>query len=109
MIGEEEKAKVHKILRNYDDMQKEARSNGVRVIKLNDFLAYIGYHNKRRTYLPGQERKYNLKAGSASESTKDISGDRSSNGNVSGAYSKGRQTPQQQSDGNNSKAFGPGR
>ena len=109
VTGEEDKAKVHKILRNYDDMQKEARSNGVRVIKLNDFLAYIGYHNKRRTYLPGQERKYNLKAGSASESTKDISGDRSSNGNVSGAYSKGRQTPQQQSDGNNSKAFGPGR
>ena len=109
VIGEEEKAKVHKILRNYDDMQKEARANGVRVIKLNDFLAYIGYHNKRRTFMPGQQRKFNLKAGAASESAKDVTGDRSSNGNVSGAFQKGRQTPQQQSDGATSRSFGPGK
>lgn len=106
VVGEEEKARVTKMLRNYDDMQKEARANGVRVIKLNDFLAYIGYHNKRRTFMPGQQRPYNLKAGAASESTKSISGDRSSNGNVSGSIVKKRQAPQQQSDGTTSKLFG---
>ena len=109
VIGEEEKAKVHKILRNYDDMQKEARANGVRVIKLNDFLAYIGYHNKRRTFMPGQQRPYNLKAGAASESAKGAQSDRSSNGNVSGSFSKKRQAPQQQSDGQTSGAFGSGK
>ena len=106
VTGEEAKAKVKKIHNHLTDMQKEARSNGVRVIKMNDFLAYIGYHTKRRTFLPGQNRPWNLKAGSASESTKEAAGDRSSNGNVSGAYSKGRQTPQNQSDGQNSKVFG---
>ncbi len=106
VTGEEAKAKVKKIQNHLTDMQKEARSNGVRVIKMNDFLAYIGYHTKRRTFLPGQNRPWNLKAGSASESTRESAGDRSSNGNVSGAYSKGRQTPQNQSDGQNSKVFG---
>ena len=106
VTGEEAKNKVKKLQNHFNDMNKEARSNGVRVIKLNDFLAYIGYHTKRRTFLPGQNRPWNLKAGSASESTKDASSDRSSNGNVSGAYSKGRQAPQNQSDGQNSKVFG---
>ena len=108
VVGEAEKERVKRILTHEDDMRKEARANGVRVIKMNDFLAYIGFHNKRRTFLPGQNRKYNLKAGAASESTKDGSGDRTSNGNVSGAYSKGRQNRQQESDGTTSKAFGPG-
>jgi hypothetical protein len=106
VTGVEAKAKVRDIQRHFNEMNDEARSNGVRIIKMNDFLAYIGYHTKRRTFLPGQNRPWNLKAGSASESTKDVSGDRSSNGNVSGAYSKGRQTPQNQSDGTTSKAFG---
>ena len=106
VTGDEAKAKVREIQRHFNEMREEARSNGVRVIKMNDFLAYIGYHTKRRTFLPGQNRPWNLKAGSASESTKDTTGDRSSNGNVSGAYSKGRQTPQSQSDGTTSKAFG---
>ena len=109
VIGNEEKARVRRILDKYDEMQKEARANGVRVIKMNDFLAYIGYHNKRRTFMPGQQRKFNLKAGAASESAKDVTGDRSSNGNVSGAFQKGRQTPQQQSDGATSRSFGPGK
>ncbi len=106
VTGEEAKAKVKEIQRHFTEMREEARSNGVRIIKMNDFLAYIGYHTKRRTFLPGQNRPWNLKAGSASESTKDMSGDRTSNGNVSGAYAKGRQTPQNQSDGANSKVFG---
>ena len=106
VTGDEAKAKVKEVQRHFTEMREEARSNGVRIIKMNDFLAYIGYHTKRRTFLPGQNRPWNLKAGSASESTKDVSGDRTSNGNVSGAYSKGRQAPQNQSDGANSKVFG---
>ena len=99
VLGDAEKARIRRILQRYDDMQKEARANGVRVIKMNDFLSYIGYHNKRRTFMPGQQRKYNLKAGAASESAKDASGDRTSSGQVSGAYGKNRQAPQNQSNG----------
>jgi predicted nucleic acid-binding Zn-ribbon protein len=106
VTGDEAKKKVKDIQGHFSDMREEARSNGVRIIKMNDFLAYIGYHTKRRTFIPGQNRPWNLKAGSASESTKDVSGDRSSNGNVSGAYTKGRQAPQNQSDGTTSKVFG---
>ncbi|HEY0983206.1 hypothetical protein [Schlesneria sp. T3-172] len=106
-VGAAEEAKATRLQNHLKDMVQEARANGVRVIKMNDFLAYIGYHSKRRTFLPGQPgNKWNLKAGSASESTKDVTGDRTSSGNVSGSYSKLRQAPQQQSDGNTSKVFG---
>lgn len=106
-VGEAEEAKARRVQGHLNDMIQEARANGVRVIKMNDFLAYIGYHAKRRTFLPGQaNNRWNLKAGSASESSKDASGDRVSNGNVSGAYSGARQAPQQQSDGQTSKIFG---
>ena len=61
--AEDEKDKILKINAHLSDMQKEARSNGVRIIKLNDFLAYVGYHNKRRTFLPGQNRPFQIEIG----------------------------------------------
>ncbi len=106
VVGDDEKIKIKKINVHLTEMQKEARSNGVRIIKMNDFLAYIGYHTKRRTFLPGQDRPFMLKAGAASESAKESMGDRTSSGNVSGAFTKGRQKKQEASDGATSKAFG---
>jgi hypothetical protein len=87
-------------------MKKEARANGVRVIKMNDFLAYIGFHNKRRTFLPGQDRPFTLKAGAASTAVNEPLGDRSSSGNVSGVNSKSKSSPQKASSGATSKVFG---
>ena len=100
----EEKDKVAKVNSAFKTMEDEARKNGVRVIKLNDFLAYIGFHSKRRTFLTGQERPYTLKAGSISAGTDQR--DRVSNGNVSRAYTKGRQEKQDVSNGQTSKSFG---
>jgi hypothetical protein len=103
----DEKDKVLKINAHLSDMQKEARANGVRVIKLNDFLAYVGYHNKRRTYMAGQVRPFTLKAGSQSSGAGTEHIDRLSTGNVSALYKpKGRQQKQETSDGQTSKSFG---
>lgn len=96
--------KVTKINSAYKTMEDEARKNGVRVIKLNDFLAYIGFHSKRRTFLTGQERPYTLKAGSSSAGVDQR--DRVSNGAVSRAFIKGRQDKQDVSNGQTSKSFG---
>jgi len=92
----EEKERADKFAIAYKNMEDEARRNGVRVIKLNDFLAYIGFHNKRRTFMPGQNRRYELKAGTAATI------DRLSNGNVSGVFKKGRKAPQDVSTGTTS-------
>ena len=100
-----DKVKSDKVNALLTKMEKEARTNGVRTIKLNDFLSYIGFHSKRRTFLPGQDRPFDLKAG-----TKGVipteSKDKTSNGNVSGAYTRGRWTKQETSSGDVSKAFG---
>lgn len=106
VVNEDDKEKVNKIRKHLTEMQKEARVNGVRTIKLNDFLAYVGFESKRRTFRPGQERPFNLKAGSTSTAVNEPLGDRASSGNVSGAFgTQKKSTPQQSSDGNTSKLF----
>jgi hypothetical protein len=103
----EEKERVTKIMTVVSELQNEARINGVRVIKLNDFLAYIGYHSKRRTFLASQvNRPFTLKSGSMSVIPNGGSGDRSANGNTSALFNKKRQARQETSDGQTSKSFG---
>ena len=104
--AEDEKARIIKINAHLSDMQKEARSNGVRIIKLNDFLAYVGYHTKRRTFMTGQSRPFTLKAGAASSGSSSEKIDRSSNGNVSAIFKKAKQAKQETSDGATSKVGG---
>ncbi len=106
-VAGDEKARVTKILSQVSEMRNEARINGVRVIKLNDFLAYIGYHSKRRTFLAGQVgRPFSLKSGSTSPVANGGSTDRASSGNVSALFKKSRQARQETSDGATSKSFG---
>lgn len=100
-----DKDRVMEIRSQEEKMVKEARVNGVRTIKLNDFLALIGFESKRRLFRPGQERPFNLKAGATSSGVGESIGDRSSNGNVSGSFKKSM--PQQSSDGHTSKLFTP--
>lgn len=108
VVNEDDKQKLTEIRKHLTDMTKEARVNGVRSIKLNDFLAFIGYESKRRTFRPGQERPFNLKAGAASGSVGETVGDRTSAGNVTGIYGQKRKSaPQQSSDGHTSKLFTP--
>ena len=49
---------AQQIVQHHSEMEKEARFNGVRKIRLNDFLDYIGYRPQRRLWRPGEE--YNL-------------------------------------------------
>jgi len=104
----DDKEKIQKIMTVVSEMQNEARINGVRVIKLNDFLAYIGYHSKRRTFLASQvDRPFMLRAGTASVLQNGGSLDRTSNGSTSALFDKKkRQARQETSDGATSKSFG---
>lgn len=107
IVNEDEKEKVGEIRKHLTEMTKEARANGVRTIKLNDFLAYIGFESKRRTFRPGQERPFNLKSGASSTAVNEPLGDRASSGNVSGSFNtKRKSAPQNTSDGSTSKLFG---
>jgi hypothetical protein len=105
-----ERDRVNEIRKHEIEMVKEARVNGVRTIKLNDFLAFIGFESKRRMFRPGQERPFNLKAGAASASAGESIGDRSSTGSVSGSFNSAtskKSAPQKSSDGHTSKLFTP--
>jgi hypothetical protein len=103
---DEDRNKLKQITDHQSAMRNEARLYGVRIIPLNAFLDYIGYKSKRRLFKPGDGRGYTLKAGAASTATDDTFGDRSSTGNVSGAYGTSRTLPPATSSGVTSKLFG---
>lgn len=44
-------------------LKEEARQQGIRVIRFPDFLAFIGYEAKQRTFIAGETQKYNLRTG----------------------------------------------
>jgi hypothetical protein len=91
----------------YKTLVSEARQRGVRLVNLDDFLAYIGYVPKRRLFLPGDpNNRFNLKAGARSASIEEPMGDRTSSGQVSGAYSRNRRLKQPSASGQTSKLFG---
>lgn len=102
---DEEKERVKRLREGATEMRTEAREHGVRIINLNDFLAYIGYHSKRRLFMPGQSRPYSLKAGTQPPAVDNAIGGGITSGNVSGAYGNKARTGQQSSDGNTSKIF----
>ncbi|MEX0702628.1 MAG: hypothetical protein WD069_11080 [Planctomycetales bacterium] len=97
------------VSRNHKDMVEEARQHGVRVISLHDFLAYVGYTPRSRTWRPGEPRPNTLKSGAASTAVNETIGDRSSAGQTSGVYGRRGQTEQPVSSGQTSKVFGGGR
>jgi hypothetical protein len=106
--ADDERARFEKTAEHLKDMRNEARTYGVRIVSLSDFIAYVGYKPKRRLFTPGDDRPYTLKAGAASGSTTDPIGERSSSGNTSGAFSGNRRLPPKTSSGQTSGAFGGG-
>lgn len=85
----DEKKLYGEILKHFNDMEKEARQQGVRKISLGDFLSYIGYRPKRRLWRPGDGTPYKLKSGAKSTATSETLGNRESSGQTSGIYSRG--------------------
>jgi hypothetical protein len=106
IANDEEREKAKKVLEHLQEMRQEARQHGIRIVTMNDFLAYIGYKPKRRLFKPGQAAPYNLKSGAASAAVDQPLGDISSSGNVSGSYNKSKSLPPQTSSGQTSKLFG---
>ncbi len=101
IVVENEKARIDKILNHQKDMYKEARANGVRVVKLNDFLAHIGFESKRRMFRPGDNVPYSLKDGLKPHVNAPLG-----NNSTSQDIFRLKSAPQQQSSGATSKLFG---
>lgn len=83
----------------------EAKDRGVRVVKLSDFLAYMGYKADRRLWRPGDLGKRNLKAGAHSTTIDEVVGRRESSGQTSGLFSKRKTFTNRQSSGQTSKLY----
>ena len=104
IVGDNEKARVDKINSHLTDMRKEARANGVRIVRLNDFLNQAGFGAKRRMFRPGDQVPYTLNSGALKPPVNAPLGDNSTSKEVF----RPRSVPQQQSTGTTSKLFGKG-
>lgn len=67
-------------------LKKEAADAGVEIIKLDDFLTYMGIRTQRRIYRPGEEAGWQLKSGARSTGVDETIGDRESSGQTSGLF-----------------------
>ncbi|MCH8828241.1 MAG: hypothetical protein IID45_01555 [Planctomycetes bacterium] len=97
------------IARELKIIEDEARRRGIRILRLADFLAYIGYKADRRLWRPGTPVPWNLKSGSRSTTVNETIGKRQSSGQTSGVYSRSKRLKQPKSSGQTSKIFGGGR
>ena len=89
----DEQQTYEEIGRKRGQLEQQARENGVRVVKLADFLNYIGYVPKQRLWRRGEDYPYRLKAGAASSDVNETLGSRYSSGQVSGSISRSRRLP----------------
>jgi hypothetical protein len=101
----EEKDTYFQILKHFEDMESEARRQGVRQINLGDFLSFIGYKPSQRLWHPGEGSPYKLKSGSRSTSVRATIGNRESSGRTAGVYSRSKRLKQPTSSGQTSGAF----
>ncbi len=100
--ADDELVKVKKMLDQRAQLEKEALQHGVRIVRLNDFLGYMGYRPQQRLFLPGSDAPYQLKAGTRATAVED----RASTGTTSELFRQNRARSQQTSSGQTSKLFG---
>lgn len=105
----EEKAKRVRIGKELQKIEDEARDKGIRIIRLADFINFMGLRADRRLWRPGEGSPRKLKAGAASATVNQTIGNRQSSGRTSGIYSRSRRLKQPKSTGQTSKAYGGGR
>lgn len=83
--------RVQRIHAQRTELEQEAKQQGVRIVRLNDFLAYMGYKPQQRLFLPGEDMPYTLKGGSRTTGTVDtIGGSGSASGNTSEIFRRDR-------------------
>ena len=110
LVDKKERDAATKIQAEHKKLKDEAREQGVRVVTLNDFLAFMGVKPKQRVFRPGDNRPFNLKHGARSTSTSEILGtSRTSSGQTSGLYSRSKRLKQPTSTGQTSDAYGGNR
>lgn len=69
-------------------LRDDARKFGVRVVKLSDFLQYLGYKPDRRLWRPGDDSPRKLKAGARSTTVDQSVSRRQSSGRTSGVFTR---------------------
>jgi hypothetical protein len=110
LADKEDKDQAMKVLEEHKALKDEARLQGVRVVTLNDFLAFIGYTPRQRVFRPGDQRPFALRNGSRSTATSETVGrNRVSSGQTSGLYSRSKRLRQPTSTGQTSGAYGGSR
>lgn len=77
----------------FSELETEAKQQGVRVVRLNDFLAYMGYKPQQRLFLPGADMPYTIRQGTPTTGVTDTTGRvESSSGNTSEIFRRSRAT-----------------
>jgi hypothetical protein len=104
-VEKKEQTRLLKLAEENVKIENEARNNGVRIIRLADFLSYIGFKPDRRLWRPGELSRRTLKAGAASTTIDETVGNRQSSGQTSGIYTKRGRVKQPKSTGRTSKLF----
>lgn len=95
-----------KIHAEHKALKDEAREQGVRVVTLNDFMAFIGYTPRQRVFRPGDQRPFTLTSGARSTATSQTAGqNRVSSGNTAGIYSRSKRLRQPTGTGQTSGAY----
>ena len=103
-IDAERRAEIEKIQTEQKSLEEEALRRGIRVVRLDDFLTWIGISPQERLYLPGDDRPFTLKAGALSTTSREeIGSSRLSSGNVSEIFKKKPSGPQSPSNSSNYK------
>ncbi|REJ91830.1 MAG: hypothetical protein DWQ34_14085 [Planctomycetota bacterium] len=108
--GQPEKVAMAQAVNNQlTELRDEARLYGIRVVRLNDFLEYIGYRNQQHLWQPGQDRPFNLPSGATSAGVDEAYQDRTSSGTTSELFRQNGTRTQQESSGQTSGLFRGGR
>jgi hypothetical protein len=107
--GQPEKQElINQILAEQKALIDEARLYGIRVVRLNDFLEYIGWKPQQRLWQPGENKPFNLGQGSQSASVDEVYQDRTSSGQTSELFRQNRAGVQKEADGTTSGLFRSG-
>lgn len=101
----QERAIRKKIAEEVIKIENEARDKGIRIIRQQDFLNYIGLKTNRRLWRPGEGSPRKLKSGALSTTVNETIGNRQSSGRTSGIYSRSKRLKQPKSTGRTSGGY----
>ena len=68
--GDPRRPQIQGIMDQRNALLKEANETGVRVVRLSDFMAYMGFQSQLRTYVPGQVDRFTLQQGARGSSVR---------------------------------------